>query len=70
MTRGGEPARVGESKFAPEIGDEIVARVRRPSAVHIFDGHRTGAVRQANDRRANVRFPPFPQFVLPKLQRS
>jgi hypothetical protein len=27
MTRGGEPARVGESKFAPEIGDEIVARV-------------------------------------------
>ncbi|MGZ3375509.1 MAG: terminase small subunit-like protein [Phenylobacterium sp.] len=27
MTRGGEPARVGESKFAPEIGDAIVARV-------------------------------------------
>jgi transposase-like protein len=27
MMTGGEPARVGESKFAPEIGDAIVARV-------------------------------------------
>ena len=27
MTRGGEPARVGESKYAPEIGEAIVARV-------------------------------------------
>ncbi|HEX3887455.1 MAG TPA: hypothetical protein VHW05_08155 [Phenylobacterium sp.] len=27
MARGGEPARVGESKFTAEIGEEIVARV-------------------------------------------